>query len=156
MAKRRILTSIAAALIMFAAALIGTVVTASFFFRRNIEQKVTALFENGSTAKPSIVTEADLTELPEPVQRWLRRANVLGRPRVTAVRLKQRGRIRENPDDAWMEFDAIEYYTTDPPAFLWHGSVKPMSIVQAVDAYARGRGRLTVRVRSRIYGQSEP
>ena len=144
MRSNKILSVATALLAIMVAASAGTVLVANLLFRRNIERKVTKLFAAGAMAEPAMVTEVDLAGLPEPVQRWMRRANVVGKPRATAVRLRQTGRIRENPEDDWMELDAVEYYTVDPPAFLWHGSVKPMGVVQAVDAYVQGRGGLNV------------
>jgi hypothetical protein len=53
-----------------------------------------------------VVTEADLTGLPEPVGRYLRATGVVGQPRVWNYRLRFRGRIRGAPTDRWMP-DAI-------------------------------------------------
>lgn len=50
--------------------------------------------------------EADLARLPAPVQRHVRRSGALGRPPVSALRARWRGRIRGGPADAWMTFEA--------------------------------------------------
>lgn len=58
---------------------------------------------------PTVVTEADLDGLPGPVGRWLRRAGVVGEPRVRSIRVRFRGRIRSAPDAGWMS-GAVEQH----------------------------------------------
>ena len=72
-----------------------------------------------STSAP-LVTEADLLSLPEPVQRYLRLAGVVGQPRVQSYRLRFRGRIRSAPDSAWMPFTAEQQSFADQPTRLFH------------------------------------
>ncbi|BCS32205.1 hypothetical protein TBR22_A14150 [Luteitalea sp. TBR-22] len=55
------------------------------------------------------VSEADLASLPPPVQRYLRLAGAVGRPRVGAVRARMRGRIRSARDTVWMPLSAEQY-----------------------------------------------
>ena len=67
-----------------------------------------------------VVTENDLLSLPEPVQRYLRRCEVLGRPLVTDFRATWSGRIRSDPSSAWMTFDADQLDIVAPPRrFFW-------------------------------------
>lgn len=67
-----------------------------------------------------VVTEADLSPLPEPVQRYLRLAGIVGQPRVQNYRLRFRGRIRSAPDSAWMPFTAEQQSFADQPTRLFH------------------------------------
>jgi Family of unknown function (DUF6544) len=48
----------------------------------------------------SLVTEADLTPLPDPVRRYLRVTRTVGQPRVHNYRIRFSGRIRNAPDAA--------------------------------------------------------
>ncbi len=67
-----------------------------------------------------LVTEADLEHLPAPVARYLRRAEVVGRPRVTDFRATWTGRIRGGPDSPWMTFTADQLNTLDTPRrYFW-------------------------------------
>lgn len=68
---------------------------------------------------PPVVTEADLTPLPEPVRRYLRATGVVGQPRVRNYRLRFRGRIRSAPDSRWMPFEADQQSVADRPARLF-------------------------------------
>jgi hypothetical protein len=83
------------------------------------------------------VTEADLGPLPDPVQRYLRRAEVVGRPRVDDFRSTWTGRIRSGPDSAWMPFTADQLNIMDTPRrfFMMDARMKgvPVDVLHAFD-----------------------
>jgi hypothetical protein len=56
-----------------------------------------------------LVTEDDLEPLPPLVQRYLRRAGVVGQPRVADFRVRIHGRIRANDGARWMPLDAEQH-----------------------------------------------
>ncbi len=65
---------------------------------------------------PPTLTEADLADLPPQVAAYLRRAGVVGRPRVRSFRAEFRARMRGGPDQPWMSATAEQYEIFDPPA----------------------------------------
>ncbi len=83
------------------------------------------------------VTEADLDPLPDPVQRYLRRAGVVGQERVHDFRATFTGRIRSAPDADWMSFTAEQFNTVDHPRrfFLMDAWMKglPVDVLHAFD-----------------------
>jgi hypothetical protein len=109
---------------------------------------VRGMFGQMRGTEPGTVTEADLAGLPEPVQRYLRYTGVVGMERIRAVRLKQTGSMRIKQDKPWMPLKAVQYYTTDPPAFIWQGSVKaaPLFRITARDRYLAGRGNMRIKL----------
>ena len=70
-------------------------------------------------ADPSVLTEADLGPLPEPVKRYLRVTGAVGQPRIRNYRVRFAGRIRSAPDARWMPFDAEQRSFTDAPTRLF-------------------------------------
>ncbi|HYD42877.1 MAG TPA: DUF6544 family protein [Anaeromyxobacter sp.] len=66
------------------------------------------------------ITEADLAPLPRPVQRYLRFAGVVGRPRVQAARFRFRGGLRGGPDEPWMRIVADQVSFFDQRTRLFH------------------------------------
>src|SRR5690349_4013282 len=60
----------------------------------------------GSRPERAPVTAADIDGLPEPVGRYLRFMNVVGRPRDASFRLRQTGRFRMRPGQRFMPFEA--------------------------------------------------
>jgi hypothetical protein len=89
-------------------------------FRAQFERDISS-----GLARPleaAVVTEVDLTPLPEPVRRYLSAAGVVGRPRVLNYRVRFRGRIRSGPESRWMPFEADQQSFADQPTrlFLMH------------------------------------
>lgn len=87
---------------------------------------------------PSMVTTADLARLPPLLQRFLRRAEVVGKPRVHHVRAHWRGRIRSDPDSPWMPFEATQVNHLTEPARLFYMRARRGGL--PVDVYHAYRG----------------
>ncbi len=138
-----IIGSIATVAIVAASASVGGRIVAE----RRIEREIDDLFAASATAEQVVITEADLKELPEPVQRWLRYSGVVGKDRPAVVRLKQEGELRLG-DRGWFPFTAEEYYTTDPPGYVWSVKMEMAPLVYVVgrDAYIGGKGSMDMRL----------
>lgn len=117
----------------------------------SIRREIEKLFgEQNRRSKGFIIKEADLTGLPDPVQRYMRYSGVIGKNRISNVRLRQTGFIKMNPEGSWIPLEAEEYYTVDPPAFIWFGRARMMPFVtfEAVDRYIDNTGRMQVKLLS--------
>ncbi|MHC4389430.1 MAG: DUF6544 family protein, partial [Planctomycetota bacterium] len=91
-----------------------------------------------------LVTAAMLSNLPEPVQRYMEFTGVVGKPWIDTVRLKQVGKFRQGPERPWMPVTAEEFYTTDPPSLIWNARFKVagLPILRAKDRYESGHGHM--------------
>jgi hypothetical protein len=120
-------------------------------FQPQVSREVQRLFR-ATNGRVRLVTEADLAGLPEPVQRWLRWSNVVGTQYPVTVRLRQQGRFRMGPDKPWMPFWAQEYYTTDPPGYLWavRFRLAPLVTIRGRDRYLAGHGDILMRALSLV------
>jgi hypothetical protein len=116
-------------------------------FERRVSGEIAALL-GAAPGEARVVTEDDLTGLPDPVRRWLRWAGVVGKPYPSTVRLKQEGRFRQAEGRPWMPFTAEEYFTTEPPGFIWKTTVRMFPLVSIVgrDCYVAGRGSIEMRL----------
>jgi hypothetical protein len=63
--------------------------------------------------REAMVTDADLTHLPEPVQRYLRRSGVVGKPRAHNMYAHMSIQIRAGADDPWMNGTVEQYNDFD-------------------------------------------
>ncbi len=111
-----------------------------------------ALLQQSEQGQPMLITDTHLAGLPEPVQRYLRYAGVVGKESIRSVRLKQQGFMRERPGQKWMPLIAEQYFTTKPPAFLWHCIMRPFPLVwvSATDRFLKGHGSLRIKLLSAI------
>jgi hypothetical protein len=96
---------------------------------------------------PLLVTEEDLTPLPEPVRRYLRVTHAVGQPRVRNYRIRFTGRMRSAPDSAWMPFKAEQQSFADQPARLFLMRARMFGIpVEAFHRLIDGRATMNVKV----------
>jgi hypothetical protein len=121
--------------------------------KKRVRREVAELFEKEKeTFIPRKITEEDLAGLPEPVQRYLRYTQIIGKEKVRTVRLKQKGFFRKKPTQKWMPLKAEEYFTVDPPGFLWYGKMRMFPLVTAsgIDKFFKGKGSLVIKLFSAI------
>jgi len=133
-------------LLLASAATVGRIV-----YARQVDGEVDKLLEAAGGVKPVTVTEADLEGLPGPVQRWMLWSQIVGKEQPHIVRVKQDGQFRLE-GRSWMPFEAQQYFTTDPPGFVWSVSMRmfPLVSVRGRDKYEEGTGSMQMRVLSLI------
>jgi hypothetical protein len=89
--------------------------------------------------------EAELANLPTPVQRYFRAVLTNGQPIVAAVKLTQSGIFNLGKTaDQWKPFTATQNFTTGKPGFVWNANISmfPGFPVRVVDAFTAGEGLL--------------
>lgn len=113
-------------------------------FERERDQQAHAAMAAAPTAP---VTDTDLGGLPPAVQRYLRAAGVVGRPRPRAYQLAFSGRIRSGPDEPWMPFRAEQYSSVDGPVRLFYMRARRAGVPVAVyHRYVDGRAEMHVKL----------
>lgn len=119
--------------------------------RRTLKKEGLALLECGRQTD-GIVTEEQLSGLPEPIKRYLTYAQIIGKERIRTVRLKQHGSMSLKEGAKWLPLTAEQYFTTNPPAFLWNGMVHPFPLVSisATDTFSEGHGKMRIKAFSFI------
>ncbi len=96
----------------------------------------------------SIVDEASIDGLPDPVRRCLLHSGVLGTPVPTGVTVRQRGRIRTSRESRWLGFRAVETYGVEEPAFSWRAGLRigGVTLGRATDSLSDGHGSMHVKL----------
>lgn len=119
---------------------------------RTRQHEALALLQQSEQTQPIPITDAHVTRLPGPVQRYLRYARVVGKEPIRTVRLKQRGVMRTQPDQKWMPLVAEQYFTMKPPAFLWSCTMRPFPLAwtSATDRFTGGHGSMVIKFLSFI------
>lgn len=155
MQRRQSLGGRVARIVLTALAALTVVVLAvtgvsELLFRQMVERDVASLFARNKGVAPGPITDADLAGLPAPVQKWLRFSGVVGHERVATVRLRQSGLFRTGPDQPWGPLEAEQYFTVNPPGFVWSARMQagPALWIRARDQYVEGRGNMFVKLLS--------
>ena len=98
-------------LILSALILLGLFLILSISKRKmelQILQEIEALVQRAGEIPATIITEDDLLHLPMPVQNYLRYAGVVGKERMSLVRLKHGGEFRTRPGQEWLPIEGEE------------------------------------------------
>ena len=91
----------------------------------------------------------DTSHLPAPVRRYLEKNIEKGTPYIYTARLCQSGKIRFN--NRWINFNASQYYSVEPPAFTWTAKMKlGPAWITARDRYNNGKGNMLIKILSTL------
>jgi hypothetical protein len=117
-----------------------------------ISNEARELFQKYQGKSSHIITDANLIGLPEPVKRYLRYTQIIGKESIRRVHLKQKGFFKMQEGQGWQPLVAEQYYTTNPPAFLWLGRIKPFPLLSITgrDQFVEGHGNMVIELLSLI------
>jgi hypothetical protein len=134
--------------LLIGVAIVGIV--AARTFERRMTREIDSLLADVHRGVPATIATHDIERLPLSVQRWLRYSRVIGTTPPTTVRLRQQGDF--DLGRGWMPFDAQQYFTLDPPGFVWKASFRmaPMVSVVGRDQYRGGVASMDMRLLSLV------
>lgn len=117
-------------------------------FQKNYQQEAENILARAGGMDKTIVTKEMLLGFPLPVQQWLENANVIGKPMIDTVHLTQKGEMRTKLSSKWISFEAEQYYSIAPPAFIWKTTIKPSSwsFMNGRDKYENGKGNMLIKL----------
>lgn len=120
-------------------------------FVTGVEREVREILADAEV-HASHVTEDELSELPQSVRVWLTTSRVVGRDRAQLVRLRQEGELRTTKDGPWMPARAEQYFTVDPPTFVWKVETSMLGFlpISGRDRYANGKGAMRIEAGSLV------
>ncbi len=96
---------------------------ASHHFESQFREDVISNLNKSITTTPDLLTEADVQHLPLPVQKYMRYAGVLNKPKVKNVRIVFDGEMRSKGGD-WFPFTSVQYNFFEEPARLFFMKAK--------------------------------
>ncbi|NDP20930.1 MAG: hypothetical protein GZ091_07605 [Paludibacter sp.] len=82
-------------------------------FENSYKADVKVGLEQTDSIRESVLTEADLVDLPEPVKNYIRYTGSVGKPKVNNFRLEFVGKIRKDEQSEWMPFTTEQYNFID-------------------------------------------
>lgn len=104
--------------------------------------EVSRLLNEGRQSSSFEVTETHLLGLPDPVQRYLRSAGILGKRTIRTAHLRQKGVFRRGAK--WLPFTAEQWFAANPPGFVWQAQIRllPLLSFSVTDMFVNGHGAL--------------
>jgi hypothetical protein len=119
---------------------------AAIQFGRMVGQEVDSI-RFSARGNQIVITEEAISHLPSNVQRWMRRSNVVGRNTRNIIRIVQKGCMRTKVESKWMPFEGVQYFSIDPPAFVWSATIRaaPLFTIAARDKFQDGKGNMLIK-----------
>jgi uncharacterized membrane protein YphA (DoxX/SURF4 family) len=99
----------------------------SWQFERSFLKDVRHELRRHQSEQAQPVTESDLSPLPAPVQRYLRKSGVVGRPRVLNMRVEFEGEMREKGKDFFL-FHSVQHNSFDAYTRLFYMTARMKGI----------------------------
>jgi hypothetical protein len=104
----------------------------------------------------SLLTEADIQQLPAPVQKYIRCTHALNKPKVSSFRVEFSGRIRDYEKKEWMEFASVQHSFQNASARLFFLDATMKSLpVAGYHRYGIGNAFMDIRLFSLFTVQYE-
>lgn len=121
-----------------------------FRFKDMVKAEVAELFEKPIREEVQHNPNKTIADLPPIVQKWIENSGVISSPRITSVRLKQRGEMKTKPDGKWMSFSAEQYFNILEPSFIWITKVDAMPFIymDGRDMLKNGQGEMLIKLLS--------
>jgi hypothetical protein len=127
-------------------AIAATLAFGSWNFHRTFESDYHEGLARTSKLPTSILTEADIQHLPDPVQRYIRYTGSLGHEKVNSIKLNFNGQMRDKGLD-WFELQSDQYNFFDTPTRLFYmtGKMKGLT-VPGYHAYKNGNASMQIKL----------
>ncbi len=122
-----------------------------YHFQKIIEHETVQLLNKNLNIENRTLNESNLSNLPDPVKKWLKNSGVIGKPFISYGKVSQIAEMQMKPEqDNWMTAKAIQYTTIDNPAFIWSVDVKMNSLLsfQGRDKFDDGKGEMLIKMNS--------
>ncbi|HKK76164.1 MAG TPA: DUF6544 family protein [Saprospiraceae bacterium] len=129
--------------------LVSIVSFGSYHFQKKVEAETAHLLNQSNTVEERIVTEQDISALPDPVKKWLGASGMIGKPYIRLGKLSQEAEMKMKPDQKnWLNAKALQYSTIDKPAFIWSTrvSMNPLLFFLGRDKFEEGQGDMLIKL----------
>lgn len=120
-------------------------------FNQMFQRELRQIQEAMHPMPEGIVNVSDFSELPISVRNWLTNSGVVGKPVIRIAEIKQKATMQLKPGQKkWYSAEAIQYTTTNSPAFIWQVDVKMNSFIRfkGRDKFMNGKGEMLIKVNS--------
>jgi hypothetical protein len=99
-------------------------------FKSNYKNEVKIGLEESKNMPKTNLTEADIANLPGPVQKYLRYTKCVGKPKVNNFRISFSGKIRNHEKEEWMPLTSEQYNFIKTPTRLFYldGTMKGLPV----------------------------
>lgn len=115
--------------------------------KRTYEKEVEKELGHAVPSGKDLLTEEDIRHLPEPVQKYLRYANVIGKEKVRNFRVTFDGEFKTDPKGDWARMNAVQYTDLNDTTRLFYMEMKMFGLpVAGLHKYADAKAIMLVKL----------
>jgi hypothetical protein len=96
--------------------------------KKTYEKEIIAAFNRIKSMRPGLITENDLSHLPQIVKKYLEYTRWTGKEKLFNARIVFEGRMRSKPTDNWMNFNSVQYNFFENPTRIFLMKASKMGI----------------------------
>ena len=133
--------------------LVSIIAYGNYNFQKLTQHETSNLLSQIPATENRVISENDLSGLPEPVLKWLHRSGAVGKPYIYLGKVTQKAAMKMKPDqDKWLNANAIQYTAIDPPSFIWTVDVPMNSLLnfQGRDKFENGKGEMLIKLNALV------
>src|SRR4051794_2718995 len=136
--------------VIFIAVFIASLGVGIAMFNQQVEKEVKRLYANSKDISETRYSVNQITNLPEPVQRYFNYSLQENQNYISFVKLKHEGTFRQSQGQGWIPIVGQEYFTTENPGFVWIGKMKPYPLlwINGKDEFIDGKGNFQIKLLS--------
>jgi len=120
-------------------------------FKRSYQNEVTSGLIQTASIPESVLSEADIQNLPLAVQNYLRYTGAVGKPKVKNFKVEFTGKIRKDEQSEWMPFTSEQYNFVDASTrlFFMNATMKYLQVL-GFHCFKNGSAFMDIRLLSLI------
>jgi hypothetical protein len=116
-------------------------------FHNKYKSDVKAGLSTTTDLPVSVLTEADIEYLPEPVKKYIRSSGAIGKPKVYNFRIEFKGQIRQNEQSEWMPFTTVQYnFMETTSRYFFMKAVMKKLPVAGYHRFSNGKAYMDIRL----------
>lgn len=123
--------------------------TVSISYKKKVKNEIKRLKENQQNLEGRVITEGDISHLPESVKKWLIKSGIVGGKWYRYVYIEEKGSMKlDMYKDKWIFASAKHYVGLVEPSFVWSVKAEMMPFVYTYgrDLFLEGIGAMEMRV----------
>ncbi len=118
-------------------------------FKNEYKKEVKIGLEESSNLQKSILNEAEITYLPEPVKKYIRYTGCIDKPIVKNFRIDFVGKIRDHAKPVWMQLTSEQYNFIKTPTRLFYLDATMKGLpVAGFHCFKNGKAYMDIRLLS--------
>ena len=122
----------------------------NYRFNTMVEKEFKEVIKKKGIEKSIIIKDSNTNQIPEIVEKWIKKSGATNQINITNVHLKQKGVMRIKANSKWMPFTAEQYFNVTNPSFVWSVNVEAFPNISIVgrDKMNNENGEMLIKIMS--------